>query len=45
MSLFKVRDWWSTKCGLDEEFDRGCMCVSNIDNDPDAMDNGLSEQT
>ncbi|GMH42672.1 hypothetical protein BSKO_10591 [Bryopsis sp. KO-2023] len=34
MSLFKVREWWSVKCGNgDEEFDQGCLAVANIDND------------
>lgn len=32
MSLFKARDWWSTYAGSDEEFDLGCLCVANIDN-------------
>ena len=32
MSLFKARDWWSTWAGNDEEFDLGCLCVANIDN-------------
>ena len=32
MSLFKARDWWATYAGSDEEFDRGCLCVANIDN-------------
>ncbi|KAL0477411.1 peptidyl-tRNA hydrolaseB1 [Acrasis kona] len=32
MSLFRARDWWSTKCGYDEEFDKGCMVVGNVDN-------------
>ncbi|XP_014787974.1 protein PTHB1 isoform X2 [Octopus bimaculoides] len=32
MSLFKVRDWWSTKVGVEEEFDQGCLCVANIIN-------------
>eukprot|EP01061_Rhynchopus_euleeides_P007200 TRINITY_DN16193_c0_g1_i2.p1 TRINITY_DN16193_c0_g1~~TRINITY_DN16193_c0_g1_i2.p1 ORF type:complete len:254 (+),score=70.02 TRINITY_DN16193_c0_g1_i2:93-854(+) len=32
-SLFKARDWWSTRCGDSEEFDRGCLVVGNIDND------------
>ncbi|GAB1608724.1 protein PTHB1 isoform X1 [Argonauta hians] len=32
MSLFKVRDWWSTKVGVEEEFDHGCLCVANIIN-------------
>lgn len=34
MSLFKAREWWSTVCGEREEFDRGCLCVGNIDNEP-----------
>jgi len=33
MSLFKARDWWHVNCGHDEEFDKGCMCVANIDSD------------
>lgn len=32
MSLFKVRDWWSTKVGVEEEFDQGCLCVANVNN-------------
>lgn len=32
MSLFKARDWWATYAGSDEEFDLGCLCVANIDN-------------
>jgi Bardet-Biedl syndrome 9 protein len=32
MSLFRARDWWSTKCGYEEEFDKGCMVVGNVDN-------------
>ena len=35
MSLFKSRDWWSTTVGEAEEFDHGCLCVANIDNDSD----------
>ncbi|KAL6763407.1 PTHB1 N-terminus-domain-containing protein [Haematococcus lacustris] len=35
MSLFKARDWWVTQCGSGaEEFDGGCLCLGNIDNDP-----------
>jgi hypothetical protein len=37
MSLFKARDWWQTKPQSEvdvEEFDKGCMCIANIDNDP-----------
>lgn len=32
MSLFKARDWWSTKVGDDEEFDLGCMVVGSLCN-------------
>ena len=32
-SLFKARDWWSTRCGDREEFDRGCLLVGNLDNE------------
>ncbi|KAJ8320825.1 hypothetical protein KUTeg_002412 [Tegillarca granosa] len=38
MSLFKVRDWWSTSAGEAEEFDHGCLCVANIDNSSDGLD-------
>eukprot|EP00929_Paragymnodinium_shiwhaense_P095010 TRINITY_DN55958_c0_g1_i1.p1 TRINITY_DN55958_c0_g1~~TRINITY_DN55958_c0_g1_i1.p1 ORF type:complete len:874 (+),score=217.80 TRINITY_DN55958_c0_g1_i1:84-2705(+) len=34
MSLFQAREWWSTQAGQDEEFDTGCLCVANIDNEP-----------
>mmetsp|Transcript_49656 Transcript_49656/g.142028 ORF Transcript_49656/g.142028 Transcript_49656/m.142028 type:complete len:870 (+) Transcript_49656:124-2733(+) len=34
MSLFQAREWWSTQAGQDEEFDAGCLCVANIDNEP-----------
>ncbi|KAL8618805.1 hypothetical protein ACOMHN_000233 [Nucella lapillus] len=33
MSLFKTREWWSTSVGEAEEFDHGCLCVANIDNE------------
>eukprot|EP00761_Pharyngomonas_kirbyi_P004294 gb/GECH01004298.1/.p1 GENE.gb/GECH01004298.1/~~gb/GECH01004298.1/.p1 ORF type:complete len:834 (+),score=173.27 gb/GECH01004298.1/:1-2502(+) len=33
MSLFQLREWWNTKCGVEEEFDKGALCVGNIDND------------
>lgn len=33
MSLFKVRDLWSTKCGKDEIFDQGSLLVANISGD------------
>ena len=32
-SLFKVREWWSTK--IDDEFDRFSLVVGNIDNSAD----------
>lgn len=35
MSLFRAREWWSTKLGDEEEFDRGSMTVGNVDNDVD----------
>lgn len=34
MSLFKVREWWSTHCGSDENFDTNCLCIGNADNNP-----------
>mmetsp|Transcript_21979 Transcript_21979/g.38663 ORF Transcript_21979/g.38663 Transcript_21979/m.38663 type:complete len:878 (+) Transcript_21979:165-2798(+) len=34
MSLFQAREWWSAQAGQDEEFDFGCLCVANIDNEP-----------
>ncbi|XP_023231240.1 protein PTHB1-like [Centruroides sculpturatus] len=37
MSLFKARDWWTTNCG-NEDFDKGCLCVANIDNNNDQND-------
>ncbi|GIY14322.1 protein PTHB1 [Caerostris darwini] len=38
MSLFKACDWWSTSCGADEEFDKGCLAIANIDNSPEKSD-------
>lgn len=38
MSLFKVRDWWSTKVGVEEEFDKGCLCIANINNNVEKQD-------
>ena len=35
MSVFQVKDWWSTKVSEGEEFDVGCMMIGNIDNAPD----------
>eukprot|EP01064_Diplonema_japonicum_P016658 TRINITY_DN24663_c0_g1_i1.p1 TRINITY_DN24663_c0_g1~~TRINITY_DN24663_c0_g1_i1.p1 ORF type:complete len:838 (+),score=128.30 TRINITY_DN24663_c0_g1_i1:34-2547(+) len=37
-SLFKARDWWQTRCGDNEEFDKGCLVLGNIDNDPSGME-------
>eukprot|EP00197_Chlamydomonas_leiostraca_P005103 CAMPEP_0202877636 /NCGR_PEP_ID=MMETSP1391-20130828/30964_1 /ASSEMBLY_ACC=CAM_ASM_000867 /TAXON_ID=1034604 /ORGANISM="Chlamydomonas leiostraca, Strain SAG 11-49" /LENGTH=62 /DNA_ID=CAMNT_0049559705 /DNA_START=95 /DNA_END=280 /DNA_ORIENTATION=- len=34
MSLFKARDYWVAQCGASEEFDGSCLCVANVDNDP-----------
>jgi Bardet-Biedl syndrome 9 protein len=34
MSLFTTKDWWTAAIDSDEEFDKGCMCVANIDNEP-----------
>ncbi|XP_064466327.1 protein PTHB1-like [Ornithodoros turicata] len=41
MSLFKARDCWSTVCGVDETFDKGCFCVSSLDTDPSQSDKVL----
>ncbi|KAK7112873.1 protein PTHB1-like isoform X2 [Littorina saxatilis] len=38
MSLFKTREWWSTSVGEAEEFDNGCLCVANIDNESSGSD-------
>ena len=35
MSLFKTREWWSTTCGISEEFDQGCMAIGNVDESRD----------
>lgn len=34
MSLFRAREWWSTKLGDGEEFDKGAMALGNVDNNP-----------
>lgn len=34
MSLFQAREWWCAQAGQDEEFDTGCLCIANIDNEP-----------
>uniref|UniRef100_A0A8C4WWA7 Uncharacterized protein n=1 Tax=Eptatretus burgeri TaxID=7764 RepID=A0A8C4WWA7_EPTBU len=38
MSLFKAREWWSCSIGQQEEFDHGCLCISNIDNSTSGQD-------
>ncbi|XP_022256540.1 protein PTHB1-like [Limulus polyphemus] len=38
MSLFKARDWWRVSCGSEEDFDKGCLCVANIDNSKEGAD-------
>eukprot|EP00794_Sanderia_malayensis_P017473 gene17473-19220_t len=38
MSLFQAREWWSTWAGSEEEFDKGCLCISNIDNSLEGQD-------
>lgn len=35
MSLFRAREWWSTKVGENEEFDRSSMVLGNVDNNSD----------
>ncbi|GFY70032.1 protein PTHB1 [Trichonephila inaurata madagascariensis] len=40
MSLFKACDWWTTSCGADEEFDKGCLVVANVDNSPEKCGKG-----
>uniref|UniRef100_A0A7S1IUQ3 PTHB1 N-terminal domain-containing protein n=2 Tax=Eutreptiella gymnastica TaxID=73025 RepID=A0A7S1IUQ3_9EUGL len=37
-SLFKLRDFWATKCGDEEEFDKKSMVVANIDNESSPQD-------
>ncbi|PRP80528.1 hypothetical protein PROFUN_11841 [Planoprotostelium fungivorum] len=34
MSLFRSRPWWSAPIPVDEEYQSGCLCVDNVDNDP-----------
>ena len=38
MSVFQIKDWWSTKVSEGEEFDVGCLQIGNIDNSPDKVD-------
>ena len=33
MSLFQAREWWTANLSSEEEFDRGCMAVGNVDNE------------
>ena len=35
MSLFRAREWWSTTCGDNEEFDQACLAVGNVDDAED----------
>lgn len=32
MSIFQIKELWSTKVGNSEEFDRNSICFGNIDN-------------
>lgn len=41
MSLFQTVEWWSTSVGEVEEFDHGCLCVANIDNEVNGFGNCL----
>ncbi len=41
MSLFKAREWWHAQPGQAEEFDGGCLCIANIDNDPSGAGTSL----
>jgi Bardet-Biedl syndrome 9 protein len=38
MSLFQAREWWGTRAGEQEEFDKGCLCLGNVDNDASGDD-------
>jgi Bardet-Biedl syndrome 9 protein len=33
MSIFEVKEWWSTTISKDEEFDGNSVCIDNIDNE------------
>ena len=37
MSLFRTREWWTTRLGSDEEFDAGGIVVSNFDEAEDGQ--------
>lgn len=32
MSIFQIKELWSTNVGNSEEFDRNSICIGNIDN-------------
>ncbi len=34
MTLFHLRELWSTQCGINEEFDKTSLCICNVDNCP-----------
>lgn len=34
MSIFQIKEWWSTSVGNNEEFDKQSICISNVDNSP-----------
>ena len=38
MSLFKTKEWWTTRLGSDEEFDAAGVVVSNFDAAEDGQD-------
>jgi len=38
MSLFKAREWWSTKVDGGEELDGSCMALGNVDNEAEGSD-------
>lgn len=42
-SLFKARDYWQVQCG-GEEFDGNCLCIANVDNDPNGEGQILQSQ-
>ena len=33
MSLFKSREWWSTNCGIGENFGAFHMCIANYESE------------
>ena len=32
MSIFQIKELWSTNVGNSEEFDKNSICIGNIDN-------------